>query len=146
MMSGPVTKRIWRLSRCRSNALRVCRTPHGRLFLTTMETRDDSGPQEECSMAYRLHIQAYDGSGKRLSNERLRRELLGLVASGGVGHVGTRQGAPGIWIERESKVGIRAAAWTVSRFAQNTGYVFRYFATNAPSVTAVADLVRVERG
>lgn len=100
-------------------------------------------------MAYRIHVQVYGEGGKRLRIARLERELVGVLTprtASHVGYVGTHQGAPGIWIERDDKSSLRTAVSALARFGANTGYRFRFNATNAPSFTAVADLVPVQRG
>ena len=91
---------------------------------------------------YRMHVMVYDGDAKRLSLARLRREMVGLTRD-----VGTRHGAPGLWIRGyRDKADFRHKIWTIRTFALNTGYSFRYFATNQKSKDAVWDLVSVERG
>lgn len=101
-------------------------------------------------MAYRLHVQVYEarpGSrfpGPRLSVNRLRRELAGVIPS--VGYAGTRRTDPGIWVERARIGSIQAAAQTLDNFARNTGYLMAFYATNAQTAAAVRGYVEVRRG
>jgi hypothetical protein len=104
-----------------------------------------SGSTKLVGMAYRLHVIVYDGT-RRLNAERLARELPALLGNPRVGVIGTRYGAPGLWVERDSAAEIRAAAGAIRHFGQNTGYLFRFAATNEPTLAAVRDLVPVERG
>lgn len=98
-------------------------------------------------MNYRLHLRAYDDEGRRLSLTRLRGELSGLTSNPEThGQLGTRYGQPGIWLERDRRQAIRLLAQGYARYALQTGYRFRYAATNAPTVAALHDLVPVERG
>jgi len=49
------------------------------------------------------------------------------------GHLGTRQGIEGIWVERDTADSFRNAISHLARFAIETGYSFRIGCTNAPS-------------
>src|ERR1039457_345322 len=57
-------------------------------------------PSRPAKMAYRAHLIVLDlASGRPLTLTALRRDEA--ARSGRLGHVGTRHGLPGIWIETE---------------------------------------------
>ena len=106
-------------------------------------------------MAYRAHIQIFEESRegvRRLGPAALERTQSHLVRAGrkyAATHIGSRQGAPGLWVEsprRDRFVDALIAIKTLNR--QTGNYTLEYFATNQPSLDAALKtaLVPAQRG
>ncbi len=79
-------------------------------------------------MAYRAHVTIHE-NGQRVGRKRVEQvaERMGFT------YVGTRQGTPGIWIERDTKSGFETAIARIADKAEDQGVVIRIWTTNAPS-------------
>jgi hypothetical protein len=96
-------------------------------------------------MAYRAHLMVYGPDGKRIGLTGLKAAFPnGVRHEDGwlLAHVGTRQGAPGIWVERDgcSKGYFAATVTSVVRKISSayTASTVRAYATNKPSADALA--------
>lgn len=92
-------------------------------------------------MAYRAHIMVYDATSKRVGLSTLKRVFpAGLrYANGGglIGYTGTRNGAPGFWIEGGTKSGLASAVQSAAVTLRNVGYSSTTYTTNIPSDDAL---------
>lgn len=79
---------------------------------------------------YRAHVQVYDEKGKRLGAKSLATALPNRA-------IGTRAGAPGLWVERASKADFIYAVTGRKNAIEAMGYSIRVFTTNAPSQEAL---------
>lgn len=86
-------------------------------------------------MAYRAHLIVLDlASGRPLTLTALRRDEA--ARSGRLGHVGTRHGLPGIWIETEQVANFLASLERVCRVIRAEGRQPVIRTTNIPSQAA----------
>lgn len=81
---------------------------------------------------YRAHLTVYGSEDRRLGRRAIE---SGFSPRAVGGHLGTRHGIDGIWIERDNAASFRDAIDHIARFAIETGYSFTIGCTNAPSKT-----------
>jgi hypothetical protein len=86
---------------------------------------------------YRAHLSVYGTTLGRDITRMTAREIAASFSPAAVGgHIGTRHGQPGIWIEAATAEQFRRAVEQVARFALDTGFAFVIGCTSAPGKVA----------